>query len=110
MCVGLPGMLLISCPWCGPRDEIEFSYGGEAHIARPENPAAFSDQAWADYLFNRTNPKGPHAERWVHTHGCRRWFNMVRNTATNEILSVYEMGTPRPEDPSTVPGAKGRGT
>ena len=31
-------MLLIDCPWCGPRDECEFSYGGEAHIKRPENP------------------------------------------------------------------------
>ena len=27
-------MLQIPCPWCGPRDEIEFSYGGEAHIIR----------------------------------------------------------------------------
>ena len=31
-------MLLIPCPWCGPRDEIEFHYGGEAHIARPADP------------------------------------------------------------------------
>ena len=103
-------MLLISCPWCGPRDEVEFSCGGEAHIARPENPEALSDAAWADYLFNRTNPKGPHAERWVHTHGCRRWFNVVRDTATNEILAVYEMGTPRPKGQSAAPGAKGRGS
>ncbi|MFO1061925.1 MAG: sarcosine oxidase subunit delta [Dongiaceae bacterium] len=31
-------MLLITCPYCGPRDEEEFSYGGEAHIARPADP------------------------------------------------------------------------
>ncbi|MBH62276.1 MAG: sarcosine oxidase subunit delta [Alphaproteobacteria bacterium] len=90
-------MLLIPCPWCGPRDEIEFGCGGEAHIARPENPDELSDEAWADYLFNRANPKGPFAERWVHSHGCRRWFNVVRDTATNEILAVYEMGAPRPK-------------
>ncbi|MGZ8625813.1 MAG: sarcosine oxidase subunit delta, partial [Actinomycetota bacterium] len=24
-------MLLIPCPWCGPRDEVEFRYGGQAH-------------------------------------------------------------------------------
>ena len=24
-------MLLIRCPWCGPRDETEFHYGGQAH-------------------------------------------------------------------------------
>ncbi|MGE5094790.1 MAG: sarcosine oxidase subunit delta, partial [Betaproteobacteria bacterium] len=28
-------MLLIPCPWCGPREEIEFSYGGQAHVAYP---------------------------------------------------------------------------
>ena len=28
-------MLLIDCPHCGPRAEIEFRYGGEAHMVRP---------------------------------------------------------------------------
>src|SRR5919204_587797 len=56
-------MLLIPCPWCGPRDEIEFHYGGEAHIARPPDPDALDDRAWADYLFMRSNPKGPFAAR-----------------------------------------------
>ena len=32
-------MLWIDCPWCGPRPETEFRYGGETYIARPE-PAA----------------------------------------------------------------------
>ena len=32
-------MLLINCPYCGPRPELEFSYGGQAHIARPAEPA-----------------------------------------------------------------------
>ncbi|MEQ1611156.1 MAG: sarcosine oxidase subunit delta, partial [Hyphomicrobiaceae bacterium] len=27
-------MLLIECPHCGPRAEIEFRCGGEAHVAR----------------------------------------------------------------------------
>ena len=36
-------MLLIPCPYCGERPEIEFSYGGKAHIARPQNPASLSD-------------------------------------------------------------------
>ena len=25
-------MLLIDCPHCGPRNEVEFRYGGEAHV------------------------------------------------------------------------------
>ncbi|MFB7451224.1 sarcosine oxidase subunit delta family protein [Streptomyces sp. NPDC056194] len=89
-------MLLIPCPWCGPRDEAEFHYGGQAHVSYPEDPAALTDEEWARYLFFRDNPKGPFAERWSHAAGCRRWFNAVRDTATNGILAVYRAGEPRP--------------
>ena len=89
-------MLLIDCPWCGPREESEFRCGGEAHIARPENPDALSDAEWADYLFMRTNPKGTHRERWVHSAGCGRWFNIERDTVTHEIAAVYRMGESPP--------------
>jgi sarcosine oxidase, subunit delta len=89
-------MLLIPCPWCGPRAEIEFRYGGQAHVAYPADPAMVDDPAWADYLFMRDNPKGPFAERWVHTAGCRRWFNVVRDTLTNEVAASYPAGAPRP--------------
>ncbi|MDI5907469.1 sarcosine oxidase subunit delta family protein, partial [Streptomyces sp. 12257] len=89
-------MLLIPCPWCGPRDEAEFHYGGQAHVPYPENPASLPDEEWARYLFFRDNPKGPFAERWSHAAGCRRWFNAVRDTSTNEILTVYRSGENRP--------------
>ena len=92
-------MLLIECPWCGPRNEDEFSFGGEAHIARPTVPESESDVEWANYLFMRTNRKGLHYERWVHAHGCRRWFNVARDTVTHEIRAVYRMGE-RPPVPS----------
>ncbi len=91
-------MLRITCPHCGPRDELEFRCGGEAHIARPANPDALSDVEWADYVFMRKNPKGNHAERWAHVNGCRRWFNAVRDTVTHEIKAVYPMGAPLPAD------------
>jgi len=39
-------------------------------------------------------------ERWVHSHGCRRWFNVARDTLTYEILAVYEMGAEPPELPA----------
>lgn len=91
-------MFLITCPYCGARDEHEFSYGHEAHIARPKNPDALNDQEWAEYLFLRKNPKGVHLERWVHTKGCRRWFNMARHTVTHEILAIYKMGENPPGD------------
>jgi heterotetrameric sarcosine oxidase delta subunit len=89
-------VLLIACPWCGERAQEEFSCRGEAHIVRPRDPDALSDAQWADYLFMRTNPKGVHAERWLHTHGCRRWFNIVRDTVSDRILAVYKPGAPRP--------------
>ncbi|MFF4360985.1 sarcosine oxidase subunit alpha family protein [Streptomyces sp. NPDC001604] len=89
-------MLLISCPWCGPRDEAEFHYGGQAHVAYPQDPSALTDEEWARYLFFRDNPKGPFAERWTHSAGCRRWFNAVRDTSTNEILAIYRAGEKRP--------------
>lgn len=82
-------MLLITCPWCGPRDEVEFRYGGQAGVPYPADPEALDDEAWAAYLFVRDNPKGPFDERWVHVAGCRRWFNAVRDTVTNEIRRTY---------------------
>ena len=59
-------------------------------------PAALSDDEWADYLFMRSNPKGLHFERWRHVHGCGRWFNLARDTVSDQILKVYAMGEPRP--------------
>jgi sarcosine oxidase subunit delta len=89
-------MLLIPCPYCGERPELEFTYGGQAHRDRPADPHALSDAAWADYLYMRDNPKGPHAERWRHTHGCGRFFNVVRDTANDSIDAVYRSGEARP--------------
>ena len=86
-------MLYIDCPFCGLRDEIEFSCGGEANIIRPANGSNLSHKEWSEYLFLRYNPKGYFIERWVHTSGCRRWFNLVRNTLTNEIYEVYKIGS-----------------
>ncbi len=90
-------MLVIPCPHCGPRCEIEFSYGGQAHITRPEDPAAIDDETWADYVFMRDNTKGVFLERWVHAHGCRQWFNVARHTVTYEILASYETGAKPPK-------------
>ena len=90
-------MLLIPCPFCGEREESEFHQGGEAHIDRPKNPDKLSDAEWANYLFHRENKKGLYLERWLHRHGCRRWFNVARDTSTNEIKAVYKMGAMPPK-------------
>ena len=75
-------MLLIECPWCGPRAETEFSCGGEADIARPLDTDALTDKEWGDYLFMRKNPRGVHREQWFHAQGCRRWFKAQRDTVS----------------------------
>ncbi len=89
-------MLLIPCPYCGARPELEFRYGGEAHVARPSG----DDAAVAQSLYLRENRKGVHAERWRHIHGCGRFFNCVRDTVSDKILAVYKSGEAQPELPA----------
>jgi sarcosine oxidase, subunit delta len=90
-------MLLIRCPYCCmERPEIEFRYAGEAHIARPPDPASVDDAVWADYLYMRSNPKGVHLERWRHIYGCARFFNVARDTVSDRILHSYKAGEPPP--------------
>ncbi|MGA2492265.1 MAG: sarcosine oxidase subunit delta [Roseiarcus sp.] len=89
-------MLLIRCPYCEmARPEAEFKYGGEAHLTRPD-PDAASDGEWTDYLYFRANPKGEFGERWRHAAGCGRFFNCLRDTASDRILATYKIGEPRP--------------
>ncbi len=89
-------MLLIECPWCGVRDESEFTCAGEAHIVRPLETEKLSDEEWADYLFMRKNPKGVHREQWLHAAGCRRYFNAERDTVTYQIKGSYKIGEKPP--------------
>lgn len=89
-------MLIITCPICGPRPEVEFRYGGEAHVARPAATEALDDQAVAERLYFRSNPKGRHAERWRHVHGCGKFFNAVRDTTTDFFETTYPAGAPLP--------------
>ena len=93
-------MLLIECPHCGPRDESEFTYGGESHIVRPPVPEALSDGDWADYLYYRKNPLGKHMEQWNHSAGCRRWFNAVRDTGSYDFETFYRIGERPPGEAS----------
>ncbi|MTH98321.1 sarcosine oxidase subunit delta [Roseibium sp. RKSG952] len=91
-------MLLIYCPYCGvERPETEFSCRGEAHVARPMDPSATTDEEWEEYLYLRTNTKGVYAERWRHIHGCGRFFNAVRETVSDKFLKVYKTGEPKPD-------------
>ena len=98
-------MLLIDCPYCGERPELEFAHAGQAHIARPANPSAASDQEWVEFLYLRDNLKGVCAERWRHLHGCGRFFNALRDTATDRFVAVYKAGEPPPVHSASPTGA-----
>ena len=94
-------MMLIPCPWCGPRNQVEFSYGGDATLRRPASDAPGA--AWIDYVYMRDNPCGPHDELWYHGAGCRSWFKVRRDTRTHEILG----SAPASESLAAPPVARG---
>ena len=102
-------MLLLVCPYCGKRPEIEFSYGGQAHLERPRQPSQLDDRDWAEFLYMRVNTKGIYAERWRHARGCGRFFNALRDTTTDHFLAFYKVGEPRPELPAADRRAAGHG-
>ena len=49
--------MLITCPYCGPRDVIEFTYQGDGNRERPQ-PASQDLNAWNAYVYDRLNPVG----------------------------------------------------
>jgi len=85
-------MMLIPCPWCGERNQIEFTYGGDATLRRPAPTAPQS--VWVDYVYLRDNPCGPHDELWYHAAGCRSWFKVRRDTRTHDILASAPIDRP----------------
>ncbi|MEO7345285.1 MAG: sarcosine oxidase subunit delta [Methylotenera sp.] len=89
-------MFVITCPHCcEAREEEEFSYGGEAFIARPTSPETVSEEDWGDYLFMKKNPKGWHWEMWSHSTGCRKFFALKRNTANHTIAGAWTLAEAR---------------
>jgi len=66
---------LLPCPNCGPRDVIEFRYGGEILDAEQVRRGEAA-----------SNLPGPQRERWYHRFGCRRWLVAERDVRTNEVL------------------------
>ncbi len=89
-------MLFLTCPCCRAEgEETEFHPGGEAHIVRRAGDGD-TDADLGRYLFERKNPKGLHFERWRHQYGCGKWFHVIRDTRTLEILGTYPIEAPSP--------------
>ena len=76
-------MIIIPCPYCGPRDEAEFSYHGDATAIRPTG-----EEGFFDYVYTRANPRGWHQEWWQHSGGCRAVLKVLRHTLTHEVRAA----------------------
>ena len=99
-------MLLIRCPYCEmDRPELEFRYGGEAHIARPLDPSKTSDEEWARVSLHPHQSQGPACGALAAHNGCGRFFNAVRHTVTDQIVTTYKAGEPRPDMNAVGPEA-----
>ncbi len=81
-------MLLIKCPWCGERDMVEFTHGGDATKIYPKDPDAATSEEWHDFVYLRDNPRGVHDEYWHHIAGCRQWLKVRRDATTHDILTT----------------------
>ena len=90
-------MLLIPCPWCGPRDEVEFHYGGQAHVAYPADPPALTDEEWAAVPVLPRQPQGPVRRALDATPPAAAAGSTPSATPrTHEFLAVYRIGEPKP--------------
>lgn len=79
----------IRCPYCGPRENNEFSIIGDASLRkRPDPTAPDALERFHTYVHLRDNPAGIHSELWYHESGCRSWLIVTRDTLTHEIKDV----------------------
>ena len=76
----------MTCPVNGPRLIGEFVYAGELRPA--PDPATSDDDAWADYVFNRSGVAGLKQEWWCHS-PSGVWFIAERDTATDVIVRTF---------------------
>ena len=67
------------------RYDTLFRYGGEDGPGRPRHDTGLDGDALADRLYGFDNPKGVSAEWWQHVAGCRAWFRLTRDTATDRV-------------------------
>jgi sarcosine oxidase subunit delta len=87
-------MMMLPCPWCGPRDAGEFQQAGEL-AARPD-PASATPERWRSYLYLRANVRGWITESWYHRMGCRRFIIVQRHTETSEVRDAGPAARPGP--------------
>ncbi|PZO81771.1 MAG: sarcosine oxidase subunit delta [Mesorhizobium amorphae] len=83
-------MQIFPCPFCGPRDETEFTFGGEAGKVRPEPAADVSAETWSAFLHRHPNPRGASREIWVHN-TCGEFFLLERDTVSHAVFASHSL-------------------
>lgn len=78
-------MQLFPCPFCGPRSETEFHFGGDFGNHRPDG-AEVTAEAWSAYLHDCNNFKGTASEIWIHM-TCGELFRLERDTFTHVVVT-----------------------
>ncbi len=78
--------MLIPCPHCGTRPVEEFTFLGDASVARPASNDPASMEQWFEYVYLRSNPKGRFDEYVQHSGGCRSWLVISRDTDSHEVF------------------------
>jgi heterotetrameric sarcosine oxidase delta subunit len=92
-------MILIPCPYCGPRNSNEFAFEGESRT-RPQ-VATVEPNGWRRYLYDKANRAGWTTETWYHRAGCRKFFVAERDTVTNEVRATRAFAPPAGGEPAT---------
>jgi heterotetrameric sarcosine oxidase delta subunit len=89
-------MMMVPCPWCGPRDAGEFRQAATEALPRPD-PGQATPEQWRAYLYLRANALGWVTETWYHRMGCRRYVTLERHTETHEFRPAAPEATAAPE-------------
>ena len=94
--------MLITCPYCGPRDLSEFTYQGDGNRTRPD-PASTDQAAWNAYVYDRREHRPATTARSgsIPAAAARIWRSS-RNTLTHEI-SERRLRPRRRHEPDAAP-------
>jgi len=80
-------MLLINCPYCGERDQSEFSYGGRIRNY-PALDSSASIETWHRAIHLHDSSQTPIGEYWHHECGCEQWIEINRDVDSHEMTPV----------------------
>jgi methylglutamate dehydrogenase subunit B len=76
-------MTRLVCPFCGPRELVEFRF----HKTLPAGPGSAFAQ-----VYERVDRPDASLEHWQHVAGCGGWLLVQRNPSSGTVLQVRLLG------------------